>query len=214
MRPDDWHLTDDVDSFLARAGDFLHSRPALHTIPPTVTEALRTRGAHAYGAEDPPHLLNLTPLTPDESDALAAHLAGLGRHWRRARQRCCCSRTWPTPPATACTSASATARSRTSRCTTSSRTPLGCSGSWVWAGGGRSWQGAMAGGAGTGPAVQQVLDGVEDLVEGEPAVSAFGARRCSVRNACAAVTRVTWWCQPAQERPSKWSRPRPCLSSR
>ncbi|MER5217923.1 GNAT family N-acetyltransferase [Streptomyces sp. NPDC002838] len=97
MRPDDWHLTDDVDSFLARAGDFLHSRPALHTIPLTVTEALRTRGAHAYGAEGPvfgileragevratyfrtpPHRLNLTPLTPAESDALAAHLAGLG----------------------------------------------------------------------------------------------------------------------------------------
>ncbi|MFI1163270.1 GNAT family N-acetyltransferase [Streptomyces sp. NPDC020801] len=97
MRPDDWHLTHDVDSFLARAGDFLHSRPALHTIPLTVTEALRTRGPHAYGAEDPvfgileragevratyfrtpPHRLSLTPLTPDESDTLAAHLAALG----------------------------------------------------------------------------------------------------------------------------------------
>lgn len=44
MRPDDWHLTDDVDSFLDRAADFLHSRPALHTLPLTVTEALRTRG--------------------------------------------------------------------------------------------------------------------------------------------------------------------------
>ncbi|MFE4869497.1 GNAT family N-acetyltransferase [Streptomyces sp. NPDC056682] len=97
MRPDDWHLTDDVDSFLARAGDFLHSQPALYTIPLTVTEALRTRGPHAYGVEDPvfgileragkvratyfrtpPHRLNLTPLTPDESDALSAHLAALG----------------------------------------------------------------------------------------------------------------------------------------
>src|SRR5690349_12060293 len=95
-----------------------------------------------------------------------------------------------------------------------SRTPLGCSGSWVFAGGGCSGQGALAGGAGAGPAVQQVLNGVEDLVEGESAVSAFGARRCSVRKAWAAVTRVTWWCQPVQERPSKWSRPRPCLSSR
>ncbi|MEU9397066.1 GNAT family N-acetyltransferase [Streptomyces sp. NPDC048324] len=98
MRPDDWHLTDDVDSFLARAGDFLHSRPALHTIPLTVTEALRTRGADAYGAEapvfglleragevratffrTPPRRLNLTPLTPEEADSLAAHLAGIGR---------------------------------------------------------------------------------------------------------------------------------------
>lgn len=98
MRPDDWHLTNDVDSFLARAGDFLHSRPALHTIPLTVTEALRTRGTHAYSAEapafgvleragevratffrTPPRRLNLTPLTPEEADALAAHLASLGR---------------------------------------------------------------------------------------------------------------------------------------
>ncbi|WP_344396914.1 hypothetical protein, partial [Streptomyces vastus] len=36
----------------------------------------------------------------------------------------------------------------------------------------------MAGGADAGPAVQQVLDGVEDLVEGEAGVSAFGL--CSV----------------------------------
>lgn len=97
MRPDDWHLTEDLDGFLARAGDFLHSRPALHTIPLTVTEALRTRGAHAYGAgvpffgwleragevcatffRIPPRRLNLTPLTPEEADTLAAHLAGLG----------------------------------------------------------------------------------------------------------------------------------------
>lgn len=38
MRPDDWHLTDDVDDFLARAGDFLRSRPDLHTMPLTVTD--------------------------------------------------------------------------------------------------------------------------------------------------------------------------------
>jgi RimJ/RimL family protein N-acetyltransferase len=98
MSPDDWHLTEDLDGFLARAGDFLHSRPALHTVPLTVTEALRTRGADAYGAEapifgrleragevratffrTPPRRLNLTPLTPEEADTLAAHLAGLGR---------------------------------------------------------------------------------------------------------------------------------------
>ncbi|GAA3299293.1 GNAT family N-acetyltransferase [Streptomyces cinereospinus] len=97
MRPDDWHLTEDLDGFLARAGDFLHSRPALHTVPLTVTEALRTRGADAYGAEvpffgwleragevratffrTPPRRLNLTPLTLEEADALAARLAGLG----------------------------------------------------------------------------------------------------------------------------------------
>lgn len=31
--------------------------------------------------------------------------------------------------------------------------------------------------------VKQVLEGVEDLVETEPAVSAFGASRCSVSGA-------------------------------
>ncbi|MBO8193444.1 GNAT family N-acetyltransferase [Streptomyces oryzae] len=97
MRPDDWHLTDDIDSFLARAGDFLRSRPALHTIPLTVTEGLRTREAHPHGAEGPllgfleragevraacfrtpPRPLNVTPLDPGESEALAARLSALG----------------------------------------------------------------------------------------------------------------------------------------
>src|ERR1700754_556207 len=57
MRPDDWHLTEDLDRLLVGGGDFLHSRPALHTLPPTVTETLRTRGV------DPP----------------AVRLTGLGR---------------------------------------------------------------------------------------------------------------------------------------
>ncbi|SFN05166.1 Predicted acetyltransferase, GNAT family [Streptomyces sp. cf124] len=92
-----WHLTDDVDDFLARAGDFLRSRPAPHTVQLTVTETLRVFGADAYGAEapvlgrleragevratcfrTPPHQLNLTPLTPEDADALAARLAALG----------------------------------------------------------------------------------------------------------------------------------------
>ncbi|PZT74149.1 MULTISPECIES: GNAT family N-acetyltransferase [unclassified Streptomyces] len=98
MRPDEWHVTEDLDGFLAQAGDFLHSRPALHTVPLTVTEALRTRGANAYGAEapvfgwleragevraaffrTPPRRPYLTPLIPEEADTLAAHLAGIGR---------------------------------------------------------------------------------------------------------------------------------------
>ncbi|WP_328733071.1 GNAT family N-acetyltransferase [Streptomyces caniferus] len=97
MRPDDWHLTEDVDDFLARAGDFLHSRPALHNTPLTVTERLRTLGADAYGPEAtifgrlesggwvgaifyrlPTLRLSLTPLSPEQADTLAAHLAGLG----------------------------------------------------------------------------------------------------------------------------------------
>ncbi|MHA5054212.1 GNAT family N-acetyltransferase [Streptomyces sp. SD15] len=97
MRPDDWHLTDDVDDFLARAGDFLRSRPGLHVMPLTWTARLRARGADAFGtgapvfgllerADEvratfyrlPPRGLGLTPLTPEQADSLAAHLAALG----------------------------------------------------------------------------------------------------------------------------------------
>ncbi|MGI5455677.1 GNAT family N-acetyltransferase [Streptomyces sp. CA-249302] len=98
MHSDDWHLTDDLDAFLTRARDFLHSRPALHTVPLTVTESLRTRGMQVYGDaaapyfgvlerdgevqaayfRTPPHSLVVTPLTPEEADSLAAHLAGVG----------------------------------------------------------------------------------------------------------------------------------------
>ncbi|MEU8973885.1 GNAT family N-acetyltransferase [Streptomyces monashensis] len=103
MSPENWYLTEDLDEFLARAGDFLHSRPALHTVPLTVTDALRRRGPHIYGPEAPvfgilpaagggpdgggpiravllhtlPFPVHVTPLTPDEADALAARLADL-----------------------------------------------------------------------------------------------------------------------------------------
>lgn len=98
MRTDDWHLTRDLDSFLTRAGTFLHSQPALHTVALTVTENLRTRGLHIYGDEapefgvlerdgavratffrTPPHRLNLTVLTAEEADVLAARLAARGQ---------------------------------------------------------------------------------------------------------------------------------------
>ncbi|MFE9443133.1 GNAT family N-acetyltransferase [Streptomyces sp. NPDC006602] len=112
MRPDDrpraeadrpraagtWHRTEDLDAYLARAGDFLRSRPALHTLALTVTEGLRTRGPHTYGEgqpvfglleregtiraayfQTPPRLLQLTGLTAEEADSLAAHLAEVGR---------------------------------------------------------------------------------------------------------------------------------------
>lgn len=97
MRPDGWHLTEDVDDFLARAGEFLRSRPALHTTPLTVTEKLRTLGAAAYGARFPvfgrleragkvhatfhrfpSRGLSVTSLTPEQADTLAAHLVALG----------------------------------------------------------------------------------------------------------------------------------------
>ncbi|MEU6062338.1 GNAT family N-acetyltransferase [Streptomyces sp. NPDC047097] len=93
----DWHLTEDVDDFLAHAGDFLRSRPGPHVMPLTWTARLRARGAGAFGTGPPlfgrleragevhaaffrlpSRGLGLTPLTPEQADTLAAHLAALG----------------------------------------------------------------------------------------------------------------------------------------
>ncbi|MGW2619442.1 GNAT family N-acetyltransferase [Streptomyces sp. NPDC001500] len=104
--PAGWHLTRDLDAFLDRAGDFLASRPALHTVPLTVVDSLRRRGPHVYGDEDPvfgtldgdapagrgggvravffrtpPHGICLTSLTEEEADALAATLAAAGHRF-------------------------------------------------------------------------------------------------------------------------------------
>ncbi|MER5182907.1 GNAT family N-acetyltransferase [Streptomyces sp. NPDC002896] len=49
----DWQLTHDLDGFMGRAGDFLRADPVLHTVLLTVTESLRGRGLHIYGAGDP-----------------------------------------------------------------------------------------------------------------------------------------------------------------
>ncbi|WP_053852373.1 GNAT family N-acetyltransferase [Streptomyces sp. NRRL B-24085] len=98
MRSDDWYLTEDIDDFLARAGEFLRSRPVAHIMPLTWTARLRARGAAVYGAEDavfgvleraaevhavfyrlsPRRGLGLTPLTAEQADALAAQLVALG----------------------------------------------------------------------------------------------------------------------------------------
>ncbi|MFJ4469790.1 GNAT family N-acetyltransferase [Streptomyces sp. NPDC089424] len=97
MRPDDWHLTDDVDEFLARAGDFLRSRPGRHVMQLTWAERVRKRGAHAFGPGSPvfgaleragkveatfyrlpSRGYGLSPLTPEQADSLAARLAALG----------------------------------------------------------------------------------------------------------------------------------------
>lgn len=89
-----WQLTRDLDVFLDRAGNFLRDRPALHTVPLTVTEALRRRGMGAYGEEPPlfgvlerdgavrgtffrtpPYPLNLTAMDVRDAGALAELLA-------------------------------------------------------------------------------------------------------------------------------------------
>ncbi|POX46974.1 GNAT family N-acetyltransferase [Streptomyces sp. Ru71] len=93
----DWWITGDLDAFLDRAGAFLHSRPAEHTVALTVTDGLRRRGLRAFGDGDPvfgvleragrveaalvatpPWPPNLTRLSETDADALAAHLAALG----------------------------------------------------------------------------------------------------------------------------------------
>jgi len=94
---DDWQITGDLDQFLTQAGEFLRSRPALHTIHLTVTTALSSRGMRVYGEGDPvfgtlvrdgevratffrtpPGRLMLTPLTAEEATDLAAQLAVRG----------------------------------------------------------------------------------------------------------------------------------------
>lgn len=95
----DWQLTADLHHFLSRAGDFLRSRPARHTVALTVTDLLSKRGPHVYGDEAPlfgyladpdggvraalihtlPHWISLSRLTDDgDADALAARLTELG----------------------------------------------------------------------------------------------------------------------------------------
>jgi RimJ/RimL family protein N-acetyltransferase len=90
----DWQLTYDLDAFLGRAGDFLGSRPARHTVALTVTDGLRRRGTDRFGESaplfgalerdgavgaaffrTPPYRLNLTSLDERGADTLAALLA-------------------------------------------------------------------------------------------------------------------------------------------
>ncbi|MFD8252218.1 GNAT family N-acetyltransferase [Streptomyces werraensis] len=92
MLPDHWHLTTDIEDFLARTGAFLRSRPALHTTALTDVEKLRLTGAgdrvlgrlekagevRAVCYLTPRGRLGLTPLTGDDADALAARLSALG----------------------------------------------------------------------------------------------------------------------------------------
>src|SRR2546425_1225317 len=96
MRPDDWQLTEDINDFLARAGDFLRSRPALHNTPLTDIEKMQRRGSdahhgaatifgwlesggevHAIFYRTPRGRLTLTPLSAERAAPLAGTLAGL-----------------------------------------------------------------------------------------------------------------------------------------
>jgi predicted GNAT family acetyltransferase len=94
-----WRFTGDLEEFLGRAGAFLRSQPALHTVQLTVTDRLRKEGPSATGEEapyfgwltdedgtvratlmrTPPYQLNLTAVTAPAAEALAARLARDGR---------------------------------------------------------------------------------------------------------------------------------------
>lgn len=97
MSVDGWHFTGDVGEFLGRAGDFLRSRPALHTMQLTSAETLRARKTDAFVADHPvcgwleragevqatcvrvpTRRLNLTPVSSVNADSLAADLATSG----------------------------------------------------------------------------------------------------------------------------------------
>jgi GNAT superfamily N-acetyltransferase len=92
-----WRLTRDLDTFLGRAGDFLRSRPAEHTVALTVTDVLRRRGMGQFGGSapvfgslerdgevtaaffrTPPYRLYLTTLDERDAETLAAPLADAG----------------------------------------------------------------------------------------------------------------------------------------
>src|SRR6266702_8083524 len=74
--------------------------------------------------------------------------------------------------------------------------------------------GLAAQGAGAENEGEHDLQLAQDLVEGHPGAGTFGSLRSMVQKAWARAARVTWRCQPVQDRPSKWSRPSPVISSR
>ena len=97
MGPDDWYFTDDIDDFLARAGDFLCSRPVMHNTPLTTLAKMRAQGAGTHGGEAPVFgrlesggevravlyrtargRLTVTALAPEQAGTLVPRLTGLG----------------------------------------------------------------------------------------------------------------------------------------
>src|SRR5689334_745419 len=48
-----WRTTDDVEEFLANAGEWLRQRPEEHTLQLTIAETVRRQGATAFGGGPP-----------------------------------------------------------------------------------------------------------------------------------------------------------------
>src|SRR5215470_12384213 len=94
-----WTLAEDVAEFLTAAGGFLRSQAAENTVMLTATEAIRARGATAFGPDDPlfgwwaapggpvtaafmhtpPFGVTLTPSPAGVAAALAGTFAARGR---------------------------------------------------------------------------------------------------------------------------------------
>ncbi|MGK5680732.1 GNAT family N-acetyltransferase [Actinoplanes sp. URMC 104] len=92
-----WQLTDDVETFIATAGDFLQSRPVENTNLLTIVDTVRRRGRNAYGpgvpifgwwstpggrvagvlVQTPPHPVIFSQLPPR---AVPAAVEALGGH--------------------------------------------------------------------------------------------------------------------------------------
>src|SRR6266540_5369235 len=94
-----------------------------------------------------------------------------------------------------------------------SSTPLGGCGCWLQPCR-RPWESAQAQRTRAGPTSEQQLQLTHYRKGGQADARTFGSSRSKVTNAWATDTRVTWWCQPCQERPSKWSRPSASFNSR
>jgi predicted GNAT family acetyltransferase len=85
-----WEITDNVDEFLAGAGDFLRARPVEHTVLLTITETLQRHGSRTYGdgtpvfgwcdggafLRTPPRGALVTDMPPVAAAELAVSLAG------------------------------------------------------------------------------------------------------------------------------------------
>ncbi len=92
-----WTLTEDVEEYLAAAGNMLRSDPAQNTLMLTISETLRARGEHAFGQagplfgwwheaggvtaallQTPPFPVVITSMPEQATTALAEVLAGRG----------------------------------------------------------------------------------------------------------------------------------------
>ncbi|MEV4705974.1 GNAT family N-acetyltransferase [Actinoplanes sp. NPDC049316] len=89
-----WHITEDVEEFLDRAGGFLRTRPVENTVLLTIAETVRVQGPGTYGSETavfgwrggedaaflrtPPREPLLSAMSPDAAAELARALSDAG----------------------------------------------------------------------------------------------------------------------------------------